>query len=351
MSALRFLVSLYIVVYHMLVVSPWDLRVVSPIFHKGWIGTDFFIILSGFIIAIAYKEKLQSKKLSPGDFMRGRLLRLWPPHAIIMMLFLCYFLLTKAAGFTTNDPSFFAPSAFVSQLFLTNSFIFTDQAWNVPTWTLSALLVCYAIYAFSIPYFPKVGSPHHILVGATFWLSAAAIVVFVLLGKSIAHLHEHLALVRAIPLFFYGAILGHFSLAIGSLHIKNRGTRAIFLVIFALIVAHSSSGAIADTIILLLTSGLVLLCCDLRSGRLMYALGRLSFAIYLLHVPMIYVYFPIIRRIAGLDRTDGAYITLWLTFPLIVVAAAYVFERFVERPLAKRLKPAAQEHRTISATA
>jgi len=50
MSALRFLVSLYIVVYHMLVVSPWDLRVVSPIFHKGWIGTDFFIILSGFII-------------------------------------------------------------------------------------------------------------------------------------------------------------------------------------------------------------------------------------------------------------------------------------------------------------
>lgn len=83
----------------------------------------------------------------------------------------------------------------------------------------------------------------------------------------------------------------------------------------------------------------------------MHALGRLSFAIYLLHVPMIYVYFPIIRRIAGLDRTDGAYLTLWLTFPLIVVAAAYVFERFVERPLAKRLKPAAQEHRTISATA
>ncbi len=132
MSALRFLVSLYIVVYHMLVVSPWDLRVVSPIFHKGWIGTDFFIILSGFIIAIAYKEKLQSKKLSPGDFMRGRLLRLWPPHAIIMMLFLCYFLLTKAAGFTTNDPSFFAPSAFVSQLLLTNSFILRIRLGTYP---------------------------------------------------------------------------------------------------------------------------------------------------------------------------------------------------------------------------
>ena len=351
MSALRFLVSLYIVVYHMMVVSPWDLPAISPIFHKGWIGTDFFIILSGFIIAIAYKARLETGKLSPRDFLRGRLLRLWPPHALIMMLFLSYFLLTKAAGFTTNDPSFFAAPAFVSQLFLINSFIFTDQAWNVPTWTLSTLLICYAIYALSAPYFKKFDRPRHMLVGAICWLSASAAVVFIFTGKSIANLHENLALVRAIPLFFFGAMLGHFSLAAGPQHIKNRGTYAIFLVLAAFIIGHSSSGALSDTIILLLISGVVLFCYDLPSRKEMHLLGRLSFAIYLLHVPMIYVYFPIIRRIGGLDKTDVTYIALWLTFPIVVVVAAYVFERFVERPLAKRLKPTAEESRKIPAAA
>ncbi|QCL97466.1 hypothetical protein CFBP7129_25590 [Agrobacterium tumefaciens] len=34
----------------------------------------------------------------------------------------------------------------------------------------------------------------------------------------------------------------------------------------------------------------------------------------------------------GLDKTDVAYIALWLTFPVVVVVAACVFERFIERP-------------------
>jgi len=57
---------------------------------------------------------------------------------------------------------------------------------------------------------------------------------------------------------------------------------------------------------------------------------------------------PIIRRIGGLDKTDVAYMALWRMFPVVVALAAYIFERFIERPLARRSKPMKEKARKIS---
>jgi len=54
---------------------------------------------------------------------------------------------------------------------------------------------------------------------------------------------------------------------------------------------------------------------------------------------------PIIRRIGGLDKTDVAYMALWLIFPVVVALAAYILERFIEQPLARRSKPMKEKAR------
>lgn len=335
LAALRFFVSMYIVIYHMLVVAPWDMRAVSPVFSKGWIGTDFFIILSGFIIALAYKSRLETGKLAVGEFMLGRVLRLWPPHAVVLAFFLIYVLITKTAGFGTSDPSFFAASSFLSQFFLTNSFIFAEHAWNVPTWTLSALVVCYMLYAIAAPQLARMKEPRILLAVSVLWLLSASALAVAATGKSIANLSEHLALIRAIPLFFFGALLGHYALLQRSHSRSQDATRYLTIILATmLVIAHLWSDVASDTIILLLTAGVVLFAVEMPVGKVMHTLGRLSFAIYLIHVPLIYVYFPFIRRIGGLDTTDVPYVALWLAFPCVVVVAAYLFEKWVEAPLA-----------------
>jgi peptidoglycan/LPS O-acetylase OafA/YrhL len=47
----------------------------------GYLAVDFFFVLSGFVLAHAYEERLLAG-MTPADFMRARLIRLYPLYAI-----------------------------------------------------------------------------------------------------------------------------------------------------------------------------------------------------------------------------------------------------------------------------
>ncbi|HMU66303.1 MAG TPA: acyltransferase [Cellvibrionaceae bacterium] len=74
LDALRGLAALFVVIWHTSLY--W-----SPLpFQHTYLAVDIFFVLSGFVIASAYKEKLRSRTLSIRGFLVTRLVRLYPMY-------------------------------------------------------------------------------------------------------------------------------------------------------------------------------------------------------------------------------------------------------------------------------
>ncbi len=121
-----------------------------PIVANSWLFVDFFFVLSGFVIAAAYRRRL-SEGFSPLLFMWARFWRLYPLHIAI----LCVMLLSEvllAAGVVTAGREPFGPGKTLSEFFyaatLVNCFGLTDElGWNGPSWSIGGEWWAYATFA------------------------------------------------------------------------------------------------------------------------------------------------------------------------------------------------------------
>lgn len=76
LDALRGVAAIMVVIYHFFeafATSPFDQR-----FNHGYMGVDFFFVLSGFVIGYAYDDRWKSGKFTIGSFFKRRLIRLHP---------------------------------------------------------------------------------------------------------------------------------------------------------------------------------------------------------------------------------------------------------------------------------
>jgi len=75
------------------------------ILYRNYLGADVFFLLSGFVIAYAYGEKLKDGSLSFKDFMLVRVIRLYPVYALSVLVCAGGFLvgiLAHGQGSTAN---------------------------------------------------------------------------------------------------------------------------------------------------------------------------------------------------------------------------------------------------------
>ena len=90
LTVLRGICCVWVLLYHIkteidLIDNPFLLYV----FSKGYLGVDFFFILSGFIISLNYSDKILSIS-SVKYFLKRRFLRIYPLH-IFSLLVLVFF--------------------------------------------------------------------------------------------------------------------------------------------------------------------------------------------------------------------------------------------------------------------
>ena len=128
-----------------------------PFLRNSWLFVDFFFVLSGFVIAANYQQRLLDG-FGAGRFLLLRLGRLYPLHFAMLVLFIAFELLkvlkrvlipalssVSTAPFSTLQD---APNTIVANLLLVQSLhVFDFLTWNVPSWSISTEFYTYVAFA------------------------------------------------------------------------------------------------------------------------------------------------------------------------------------------------------------
>ncbi|WP_409425544.1 acyltransferase family protein [Pseudoalteromonas sp. RW-H-Ap-1] len=114
------------------------------------IFVDFFFILSGFVIAHAYKSKIDS--LNFQAYMQNRFARIYPLHLALLLAWLVFLslkhLLYTQLNLGNTDPLINNDfTSFFLNLFLLNAHNLDDQlTWNAPSWSIGAEFYTYLLF-------------------------------------------------------------------------------------------------------------------------------------------------------------------------------------------------------------
>lgn len=151
LDSLRGLAAIMVVLYHLPVYSRFAS---SPLILNSYLFVDFFFVLSGFIIAHNYLNKLASFA-SARDFIMLRIGRLYPLHIFLFLVFLafqCMLFLFPNIEAIRGAPPFGAPDETVGTM-LANILLahglgfFAFETWNKPSWSISTEFYTYIIFA------------------------------------------------------------------------------------------------------------------------------------------------------------------------------------------------------------
>ena len=121
-----------------------------PAFAHAWLFVDFFFMLSGFVMAHAYDDRL-ARGLPFGAFFALRLARLYPLHAFMLLAWVPFvlfkqYLWLRGVGdsepFAENDLATFVANV----LMLHSTGVTQSLSWNFPSWSISAELLTYALF-------------------------------------------------------------------------------------------------------------------------------------------------------------------------------------------------------------
>lgn len=152
LDALRGICALLVALFHLK--SAGYLAQLALV-RNAWLFVDFFFVLSGFVIAASYGDKLR-EGFSIARFMALRLGRVYPLHLFMLGIYAAFEtvkLLLGDSGLVRN-PAWQSPNGPVElfhSITLTQIFGFTPSvSWNAPSWSIAAEVWTYLLMAFML---------------------------------------------------------------------------------------------------------------------------------------------------------------------------------------------------------
>jgi peptidoglycan/LPS O-acetylase OafA/YrhL len=146
LTGLRAVAAVWVVLFHyrfdLLTLLP-VLGSVRPLLDAGYLGVDVFFALSGFVLAYNYAESMGHwDSRASRTFVRNRLARVWPVHAVTLHLDLLQAALVGALGVTAGGHRR-TVSAYLENLTLTHAWWNDRPSFNAPAWSISAEWAAY----------------------------------------------------------------------------------------------------------------------------------------------------------------------------------------------------------------
>lgn len=337
LDALRFLAALFIVLYHVAERAPVSLFSLSPAFGRGYLATDFFLMLSGYVLARTYGPRVLNADVNTLTFLKRRVQRIWPPHLVMLALFVAFFVSTTAVGLAPQNPQWFQWDQLLPQVFLVQAwFVPGTSGWNIPTWTLSALIVAYALFPMVWRKVAATKRPLQLLaMGVCAWVAVdfAALLVFGVHGYQ---LPLRFGLIRGVPLFMIGLLVARLPVT----DLACQQALPLAATTLAIVIGIQGLGNFDHFSLALL--GFLIYAAGAskpRAWRWAGAAGKLSFSLFLTNSLTAAVWFGLVRMAeAKLGLSTVAEWTLWAMAIPATIVAAWAFEKLVDAPLQRWMK-------------
>lgn len=314
----------------------------APDFFMIWknhtyLAVDVFFILSGFVIALAYENKLVSKKLSFFDFVKKRFIRLYPIYfvslciAFVLVIFGGYLSETNLllwTGYSAILTAFFIPRHGGAMMF----------SLNTPYWSLFYEFIVNFLYAAIAPF---LSTKILIMIVLTAGCSLAYIGVMnghLNAGWGNTEAHYAAGLSRSIFGILMGVLIYRFrSKLIEKISFISPWLAVLIIVAALLFPSIPKYNYIYDIFIVTIIFPLtVLIASQLKESKLepaLLMLGAASYPLYVLHYPFIH-FIETVSNSYGYDYlvTEYAPYTGMFLLTFLVVLALFM-AKFVEMPL------------------
>lgn len=344
LDALRLAAALLIVLYHYGAEAPVVLADLHPVFGRGYLATDFFLILSGFVLGRAYGGQILSGRVSLMGFVKKRLTRLWPAQLIVLAVMGVIVLAAEMAGDRPVHPANFTPLALLMQAFMVQAWgVAGGGGWNHPSWSLSALLVCYAAFPLLWRWVSRLTSPAALLALGLTGMMGADLICKAVFHHTLYDLDYSLGVVRAAPLFLLGVCIARM-VELGAPSVPMaRVLAGLAFVAFVMLQVAGRVDLPSLVCIAVIVWGFGRLPVR-RPSALIEQGAKLSFALFVTHALTGLLWFGALETLARkVTLAPALHWGLWaLSLPLALVVAA-LFHRYVDAPvqawLAKRRAP------------
>lgn len=333
LDGMRGLAAIFVVARHI----GYSLRPVY--FPNSFIAVDLFFVLSGFVIAAAYDQRLGSGKLTAGRFFVLRLIRLWPLYILGTAVGLVILYFKIAHGKQHIDlASFFALVPFAVLMLPSVPTAELSPA-SAVAWTLYYELLINLLYA---ALFRWLGTRQLLIVAA---IAAIGIVAASMSSDSLDNgwswQSSWIGSARVAYSFPVGILLYRYHAKLPRI---TTSAWLVLLVLAGMLAFHIPAAlhipTLATTLylalaVLLLLPALVSVAVNsepqpgwIGTFRL---LGVTSYAIYMLHPPLI----TCIDWLADKLRIRYGHWTPWsgVIILALIFAAAYVADRFYDKPV------------------
>lgn len=339
LTSLRFFAAFIVIIQHY---TYRDLLFPAQLF-LGYEAVTFFFVLSGFILTYAHAPETSSEKLAirTRDFIAARAARILPVYYFALIVALPWYFYRLATESISIEEFIYGA---VLVLFLVQSWVpHFSLYWNDPSWSLSVEAIFYLSYTI-LWNWARSYSDKAVFSAALLLVAALGIMRYLFLdasGDSLSANHFSLYFpLLHLPQFILGFALGRIFIYQRALVRKYAMPLLAIAVIglTLLICFHTSVPFLRNSAVVAIICGAIILSfanppCVLGwrpfSGRLLTVLGEASYAMYILHYPLL-LWFGLITRSVGIALPIWLDFIIYLTF---VIAVSVLIFYMIERPM------------------
>jgi peptidoglycan/LPS O-acetylase OafA/YrhL len=345
LTPLRFAAAMWVILYFFGDRLGLGWRDAWGFIAKRYMGVDLFFILSGFILAHVYCPQVIGKRFNFGSFLWARLARLYPVHLVTLFGLMVLSLLARELGIEVNNA--FDTQTLWAQLLMVQAWGLTPAgSWNHPAWSISAEWFAYLLFplSFAVVGFAKrapwVGvALSGSLFGALF-ITVPHVAFFG--GAELTELTANGGALRIIPSFLMGVSLWRLGQAL-TLYCNLAWTGVLASAAWVIIVPSFGGN---DALTWIGLAALIFCLAETAksgnagaiTGPSALWLGEASYALYMVHMPVDLVYFPVVGKLIQAPAGNVSALAIVLCAMLASLMAAGILYQYLERPARTQLR-------------